>query len=72
MILAWFLLGFALYAFAYAAAGATVARQEEVQFVTLPIGLPLIAGFLLTYAAIASPRPGGSRCSPSSRRSPRS
>ena len=55
MILVWFLLGFALYAFAYAAAGATVARQEEVQFVTLPIGLPLIAGFLLTYAAIASP-----------------
>ena len=55
MILVWFLLGFALYSFAYAAAGATVARQEEVGFVTLPIGLPLIAGFLLTYAIIASP-----------------
>jgi ABC-2 type transport system permease protein len=54
-ILVWFLLGFALYSFAYAAAAATVARQEEVQFVTLPIGLPLIAGFLLTYATIASP-----------------
>jgi ABC-2 type transport system permease protein len=54
-ILVWFVLGFALYSFAYAAAAATVARQEEVQFVTLPIGLPLIAGFLLTYAAIASP-----------------
>lgn len=54
-ILLWFVLGFALYSFAYAAAGAMVARQEEVQFVTLPIGMPLIVGFLLTYAAIASP-----------------
>ncbi len=55
MMLVWFLLGFALYAFACAAGGATVARQEEVQFVILPITLPLVAGFLLTYAAIASP-----------------
>jgi ABC-2 type transport system permease protein len=54
-ILLWFLLGYTLYAFAYAAAGALVGRQEEVQFVTLPITLPIFAGFLLTYAAIASP-----------------
>jgi ABC-2 type transport system permease protein len=50
-----FLAGFALYAFAYAAAGALVSRQEEVQFVTVPIGIPLLAGYLLVYAAIASP-----------------
>jgi ABC-2 type transport system permease protein len=54
-ILLWFVLGYALYAFAFAAAGALVARQEEVQFVTLPIGMPIIGGFLLTYAAIAAP-----------------
>jgi ABC-2 type transport system permease protein len=54
-ILLWFALGYALYSFAYAAAGAMVARQEEVQFVSLPITLPIVAGFLLTYAAIASP-----------------
>lgn len=54
-ILLWFLLGFALYSFVFAAAGAMVARQEEVQFATLPIGLPLIGGFLLVYAAIATP-----------------
>jgi ABC-2 type transport system permease protein len=54
-ILLWFVLGYALYAFAFAAAGALVGRQEEVQFVSLPIGLPIIGGFLLTYAAIASP-----------------
>jgi ABC-2 type transport system permease protein len=50
-----FLAGFVLYAFAFAAAGALVARQEEVQFVTLPIGLPLLVGYLLVYAAISSP-----------------
>lgn len=50
-----FLTGFALYAFAFAAAGALVARQEEVQFVTFPIALPLLIGYLLAYAAIGSP-----------------
>ena len=54
-ILLWFLLGYALYAFAYAAAGALVGRQEEVQFATLPITLPIVGGWLLTYAAIAAP-----------------
>ncbi len=54
-ILLWFALGYAGYAFAYAMAGALVGRQEEVQFVSLPITLPILAGFLLTYATIASP-----------------
>ncbi len=50
-----FLLGFALYAFAFAAAGAIVARQEEVNFVTMPFAMLLLIGYLLAYAAIASP-----------------
>ncbi|MGA2470253.1 MAG: ABC transporter permease [Solirubrobacteraceae bacterium] len=54
-ILLWFALGYALYAFAFAAAGALVARQEELQFVTAPLTMPLLAGYLLVYAAIASP-----------------
>lgn len=54
-ILLWFVLGYAFYAFAYAAAGALVGRQEEVQFVSVPITLPIVGGFLLTYAAIAAP-----------------
>jgi ABC-2 type transport system permease protein len=53
-----FLAGFTLYAFAYAAAGALVARQEEVQFVTLPMGLFLLVGYLLVYAVIAHPDAG--------------
>lgn len=54
-ILLWFVLGYALYAFAYAATGAMVGRQEEVQFASLPITLPILAGFLLTYLTIARP-----------------
>jgi ABC-2 type transport system permease protein len=53
--LLWFVLGYALYAFAFATAGALVARQEEVQFTTGPLAFPLIAGYLLVYAVIGSP-----------------
>jgi ABC-2 type transport system permease protein len=54
-ILLWFLLGFALYSFAFAAVGSMVARQEEVQFVSLPVAMPLVGGFLLVYLTIAEP-----------------
>ena len=53
-ILLWFTLGYLLYAFGFAAAGAMVARQEEVQSVSAPFTIFLIGGFLLTYALIAS------------------
>jgi ABC-2 type transport system permease protein len=53
-VLVWFLLGYALYSYALAAAGATVARQEEVQFATMPISILLVVAFLLVYAAIGT------------------
>ncbi|MGZ4193736.1 MAG: ABC transporter permease, partial [Solirubrobacteraceae bacterium] len=53
--LIYFLAGFVLYAFLFAAAGAMVARQEEVQFVTMPFSIVLVAGYLLVYAVIGSP-----------------
>jgi ABC-2 type transport system permease protein len=53
--LVFFLVGFVLYAFMFAAAGALVARQEEVQAVTTPLAMPLLIGYLLTYAAIGRP-----------------
>ncbi len=53
--LLWFALGYALYSFGFAAAGALVARQEEVQFATAPLVYPLVAGYLLDYVAIGSP-----------------
>ena len=54
-ILLWFVLGYTLYAFGFAAAGAMVARQEEVQSVSAPFTVFLVGSFLLTYAAITSP-----------------
>ena len=53
--LAFFVAGFALYAFALAAAGALVARQEEVQSATLPIIMPLPIGYVITFLAVSSP-----------------
>jgi ABC-2 type transport system permease protein len=44
-----------LFAFGYAAAGAMVARQEEVQSVSAPFTVFLVGGYLLMYATIASP-----------------
>lgn len=53
--LAFFIAGFVLYAFALAAAGSLVSRQEEVQSVLIPIAMPLILGYLLVFAAVGSP-----------------
>lgn len=53
-----FLAGFMLYALAFAAAGALVARQEEVQSVAIPIVMPLLIGYLLVYAAVGHPNAG--------------
>ena len=51
----WFLLGFLFYATAYAAGASLVSRQEEVQGAVAPIGILLIAGYLLVYAALPNP-----------------
>jgi ABC-2 type transport system permease protein len=53
--LVYFLVGYVLYAFLFAAAGALVARQEDVQFVTMPFSIVLVGGYLLVYAVIGSP-----------------
>ena len=51
-ILAWYLVGFFLFATLYAAAGALVSRQEELQSVTAPIAVPLLLPFLLAVAIL--------------------
>ncbi len=53
--LAFFLVGFVLYAFVLAAGGALVSRPEEVQSVILPVAMPLVLGYLLVFAAVGSP-----------------
>ncbi len=55
VFLVFFVAGFALYAFAFAAAGALIARPEEVQSATLPLVMPLPIGYVLTFVAVSSP-----------------
>ena len=54
-VIFWFLLGYTLYAFIYAALGATVSRQEDLQgLVVLPFVL-VLPGFLIAVQATEGP-----------------
>jgi ABC-2 type transport system permease protein len=55
LIVAWFVLGFAFYAVVYAALGALVSRQEDLEATTAPVNLLLIAAYFGANAAIANP-----------------
>ncbi len=52
---AWFLLGFILYAAAYASVAALVSRQEEVQGAIAPVSLLLGGSYILMFFALSSP-----------------
>lgn len=52
--LLWYLVGFFLFASLYAAAGALVSRQEELQSVTAPVAVLLVVPFVLTVAVLPS------------------
>jgi ABC-2 type transport system permease protein len=54
-VLLWFLLGYAFYACAYAAAASLVARQEELQNITGPLTILLVGSFFLGIIAVQSP-----------------
>jgi len=57
-VLAWFVLGYAFYACAFAAAGSLVSRQEELQNTVSPLSLLLVASFVLSFQAISNPDGG--------------
>lgn len=46
----WFVLGYALYCGAYAAAGSLVSRVEDAQTVAFPIMLPLLFGYIVSFS----------------------
>ncbi len=48
----WFVLGFALYAFMYAAAGALVDKVTEVSTATAPLSVALLFGYLLSFFVV--------------------
>ncbi len=54
-VLIWFLLGYAFYACAYAAAAALVSRQEELQNITGPLTILLVGSFFLGIVAVQNP-----------------
>jgi ABC-2 type transport system permease protein len=47
LVLLWFVLGYAFYSVAFAAVGALVSRQEDLQTAMLPINAVLIASFYI-------------------------
>ncbi len=57
LVLLWFVLGYVFYSVAFAAVGALVSRQEDLQTAMLPVNAVLIAAFYL--ALIVSGNPNG-------------
>ncbi len=51
IVLAWFVLGFALYACAYAMGGALVSRQEDVNSATTPLTMAILVSLVLGLQA---------------------
>ena len=54
-MIGWFILGFAFYSVVYAALGALVSRQEDLEATTAPVNVLLIGAYFGAMAAIASP-----------------
>ena len=52
--LVWLVLGYAFYSWVYAAAGAMASRQDQVQSLAFPLGLPVIFGYFMALAAATS------------------
>ena len=59
LAVAWFLLGFALYAFLFAATASLVDKVTEVNSAILPVTLVLVAGYLVAISVVASDPNGG-------------
>jgi ABC-2 type transport system permease protein len=61
LAVAWFVLGFALYAFLFAATAALVDKITEVNSAILPVTIILVVGYLLAITVVAAdPNGGGS------------
>jgi ABC-2 type transport system permease protein len=54
-VILYFILGYALYACAFAVAGAIVSRQEDVGSVTTPLTIVLVAGYLASFSVSDDP-----------------
>lgn len=57
MVVMWFVLGFSLYATAYAAAGSLVDRMEDAQNAAFPLTMVLMAGYFIATFSFDSDNP---------------
>lgn len=55
LVLVWFVLGYAFYACAFAAAAARVSRQEELQNATTPATVVVLVSLFAAFAALDDP-----------------
>jgi ABC-2 type transport system permease protein len=55
--LVWLLLGYAFYCWEYAAAGAMIERQDQLQAIALPLQLPILFGYIVALTSIGSSSP---------------
>jgi ABC-2 type transport system permease protein len=55
LALAWFVVGYAFYACAFACAGALVPRQEELQSSMAPLSLTILVAFFAGFAVLNDP-----------------
>jgi ABC-type branched-subunit amino acid transport system ATPase component len=58
LVVPWFALGFALYAVAYAAAGALAAQQQDANSAGQPVTYTLLAAFFVGYATLTADAEG--------------
>jgi ABC-2 type transport system permease protein len=58
LVVPWFALGFALYAVAYATAGALAAQQQDANSAGQPVTYALLAAFFAGYAALSADAEG--------------
>jgi ABC-2 type transport system permease protein len=54
LVVPWFAFGYALYAVAYAVAGAVAARQQDANAAGQPVTITLVACFFAGYAALSA------------------
>jgi ABC-2 type transport system permease protein len=58
LVVPWFALGFALYAFAFGAAGALASRQQDAATAAQPLTIGLAASYMIGYVAVSADSAG--------------
>ena len=53
----WLILGYAFYCWLYAAVGSLIDRQDQVQTVALPVQLPVLLGYIVSFTAVGTTNP---------------